>query len=100
MAKYRFTKKAVGDLTHIWNYTVNVWSENQAERYYRQLLTFCKEVASNPHLGKSYDGVAKNLFGLRANYHIIFYRVIKENEIEIVRILHERMDLKNRISDK
>lgn len=29
--------------------------------------------------------------------HIIFYLLLPENTVEIVRILHERMDLKKRI---
>lgn len=97
MAKFRFTNKAVEDLTGIWEYSVNAWSENQAEKYYRQLLAFCKEAAANPRLGRQYSKVADNVFGLKTNHHIIFYRIVSETEIEIVRILHERMDLKNRI---
>lgn len=33
MAKYNLTKKAVEDLTKIWNYTFDTWSENQADAY-------------------------------------------------------------------
>jgi len=40
------------------------------------------------------------LLGFKAGRHIIFYREIGENEIEIIRILHEQMDLKNRIEEK
>jgi len=97
MAKFRFTNKAVDDLSKIWNYTADVWPENQAEKYYRQLMAFCKEAASNPRLGKSYEKLADDLFGLKANHHIIFYRIISNDEIEVIRILHERMDLKNQM---
>ncbi len=100
MAKYKFTKKAVYDLTQIWNYTLNKWSEDQADRYYRMLLENCKEVANNPELGKNYSGVTENLFGFKAGRHIIFYRRIEDNEVEITRILHEQMDIENRIKDK
>jgi hypothetical protein len=31
MARYKLTNKAVEDLTQIWNYTFNKWSENQAD---------------------------------------------------------------------
>ncbi|MCW5911457.1 MAG: type II toxin-antitoxin system RelE/ParE family toxin [Cyclobacteriaceae bacterium] len=97
MAKYRFTNKAIDDLSRIWNYTFENWSENQADKYYRQLLAFCKEAAASPRLGKSYEVISESLFGMKANHHIIFYRIIADQEIEIVRILHERMDLKNRL---
>jgi toxin ParE1/3/4 len=100
MAKYKFTNKAVYDLTLIWNYTLNKWSEDQADRYYHMLLENCKEVANNPEIGKNYSGVIEDLFGFKAGRHIIFYRRIEGNEIEITRILHEQMDIENRIKDK
>ncbi|TZF85010.1 type II toxin-antitoxin system RelE/ParE family toxin [Pedobacter sp. BS3] len=99
MAKYRFTNKAVEDLSDIWNYTFETWSETQADRYYNVLISFCKAIAGNPSLGKNYEEITPSLFGFRANKHIIFYRIIAEDEVEIVRILHERMDLKNRIRE-
>lgn len=100
MARYKLTNKAVEDLTQIWNYTFNKWSENQADTYYYMLLDNCKELAYNPDLGKKYSVVTQNLLGFKAGRHLIFYRRIEENEIEITRILHEQMDLKNRIKEK
>lgn len=100
MAKYKLTNKAVEDLTQIWNYTFNKWSENQADTYYHMLLENCKELAGNPNLGKKYSEVTPNLLGFKAGRHLIFYRRIEENEIEITRILHVQMDLKNRIKEK
>lgn len=100
MAKFRFTNKAVYDLTQIWNYTVDNWSEKQADKYYHLLIDNCSEVANNPELGKNYTGVTENLLGFKAGRYIIFYKIIENNEIEIIRILHEQMDLKNRISEK
>jgi toxin ParE1/3/4 len=99
MARYKFTNKAVDDLTQIWNYTYNEWSENQADIYYQMLLENCKELAFNPDLGKEYSEVTENVLGFRAGRHIIFYRRIEGNEIEIIRILHEQMDLKSRIKE-
>ena len=99
MAKYRFTNKAVEDLTAIWNYTVDVWSEVQADLYYGIVINSCLEIAKNPNLGKSYEEIATDLFGYRTNKHVIFYRIISSKEIEVVRILHGSMDLKNRVSE-
>lgn len=99
MAKYYLTNKAVEDLTKIWNYTIGKWSEKQADKYYRMLIANCQEIAVDPELGKNYDGIAPTLYGIRTVRHIIFYRKISINEIEITRILHESMDLKKRISE-
>ena len=99
MAKYKLTNKAVEDLSRIWDYTFEVWSEQQADKYYDGLISNCQEIAENPELGKKYDGISEQLLGMKANRHIIFYRTLNENYVEITRILHERMDLKKRIAE-
>ena len=97
MCKYILTKKAVNDLTGIWNYTFDTWSENQADKYYEQLLSFSDLLSKNPNRGKSYNYLIIGLKGSQINKHIVFYRTIADNVIEIERILHERMDLKTRL---
>ena len=97
MAKFSLTKKAVDDLGKIWDYTYEQWSEQQADDYYEMLLSNCEKIANNLNLGKKYTEITPKLLGIRINRHIIFYREIEQNNIEITRILHGRMDLKNRI---
>ena len=99
MANYILTNKAVEDLSEIWNYTFDYWSENQAEYYYNMILDNCRTIAENPALGKNYEGIVKLLYGHKVGKHIIFYRVLNVDEIEITRILHEQMDLKHRIPE-
>lgn len=97
MANFHFTNKAVKDLTDIWNYTYDTWSESQADVYYQILMDACNKIANKPDIGKSYENITSELLGFKAGKHIIFYQVFSSNNIEITRILHERMDLKNRI---
>jgi len=99
MAEYKLTNKAVEDLSKIWDYTFEVWSEKQADKYYDGLISNCQEIAESPNLGKNYEGISNQLLGIKANRHIIFYRTLNENYVEITRILHERMDLKKRIME-
>lgn len=72
MAEYRLTNKAVEDLNGIWNYTFDNWSEDQADKYYDMMLDFCHEIANKPELRKNYEGIRTDLYGLKANRHIIF----------------------------
>ena len=48
---------------------------------------------------KNINEIEKEIFGYLSGQHIIFYRVINEIEIEIIRFLHASMDLKNRIQE-
>ena len=99
MGKYKFTKKAVDDLSSIWEYTCQNWSENQAERYYETLIFACEEIANNQEVGKNYEGIANNLLGMKTSRYIIFYRILDDTYVEITRILHGSVDLKNRIKE-
>lgn len=97
MAKFYLSNKAVEDLNNIWDNTVKTWSENQAEIYYSLLMDSCQELANKPNQGKSYDVVEKNVLGFKTGEHIIFYQIVSLKEIEVVRILHGMMDLKNHL---
>lgn len=97
MTNYSLTNKAVEDLANIWNYTFNEWSEEQADKYFLELINGCEYLAENPNSGKNYEKIDLNIFGFLVNMHIIFFQKIKENEILVVRILHASSDLKNRI---
>lgn len=97
MGKYKFSKKAIEDLSAIWEYTYDEWSELQAKKYYNVLIDTCNEIADNPDIGKDYSLIAKNLYGITSGRHIVFYRRLRSKEVEIVRILHEQMDQKSRI---
>lgn len=97
MADYILTNKAVEDISEIWYYTYEAWSEKQADKCYGLLIEMFKEIAKRPSIGKNYEEISKEIFGFGSGKHIIFYRKLKLT-IEIVRVLHEQMDLKNRIN--
>ena len=99
MANYTLTNKAVEDLSNIWNYTVDAWSEKQADKYYNMLIGFCSELCLHPEKGKRYEEVETALLGYKAGRHIIFYKVLNPKQIAVIRILHERMDLKSRLQE-
>lgn len=97
MSKYVLSNKAVTDLSEIWDYTFEVWSENQADKYYFELLADCQELSKNPSLGRNYTEIEPEIYGYKSGKHLIFYRKLNEKDIEIIRFLHSRMDLKNKI---
>ena len=99
MANYTITNKAVADLSEIWNYTVVTWSEKQADNYFFMLIDACQELADGTIAGKKYPEINPEILGFRTGQHIVFYTKIREGEVEITRILHFQMDLKNRMND-
>ena len=97
MAKYIITNKAVEDLGDIWLYTLELWSEKQADKYYKTLIDHFKTISENPFIGKKYFQISPNLYGLKSNKHIVFYSILDDKQVEIIRILNQRMDIKNRL---
>ncbi len=97
MGKYVLLNRAVADLGEIWNFTVDHWSEAQADKYYGGLLEALAAIAENPGEGGNYEEIHPGLRGVRVGRHIVFYRLVSESGIEVVRVLHERMDLKHQL---
>jgi toxin ParE1/3/4 len=99
MASVILRQEAIDDLNDIWDFTFEKWSEKQADKYYATIKLACDGIGRSPDIGIEYEGVNRNLLGLKFGKHIIFYQLISSDRIEVIRILHERMDLKNRITE-
>ncbi len=97
MRKYRLTGLANRDLNEIWEYTFEKWSIKQAEVYYEQFIESFNQITLNPDLGKFYDSIEPKLRGLKVARHIVFYELMDEETVEISRILHQSMDVRNRM---
>jgi toxin ParE1/3/4 len=96
--KYRISQQAITDLNNIWIYTLHKWSKIQADRYYDLIIGEIEFVSENYLSGKSVEQTRKNYRVTKIKSHLIFYRKTTESEvIEIVRILHQRMDVKKRL---
>ena len=92
------SKKAISDLEEIWLYTLEKWSIDQADRYYNLIFDEINYISKNINTGKSMEHVRKGYRASKVKSHYIFYRVLNDT-IEIIRILHERMDIENRLND-
>lgn len=92
------SKKAISDIEEIWLYIGEKWSVEQADRYYNLIFDEIKYICKNRNAGKSMEHVRKGYRASKVKSHYIFYRVLNDT-IEIIRILHERMDIENRLND-
>lgn len=92
------SKKAVSDLEEIWLYTVDHWSVEQADRYYNLIFDEINFICRNYENGKSMEHVRKGYYTAKVKSHLIFYK-LENNSIQIIRILHEMMDIENRLKD-
>ncbi len=96
---YRISQKAIEDLESIWEYTYQKWSIRQADIYYALLTDEFERIALNPRLGRPMDLIKAGYRATKVKSHLIFFREGSDGVVEIVRILHERMDLRSRMSE-
>ena len=91
--KYRISQQAIEDLENIWIYTLKKWSKEQADRYYRVIIDEIEFISKNQGIGKTFKSYRYSPI----KSHLIYYREINDGQIEIVRILHQRMEIKHHL---
>ena len=96
MAGYALSPAAQTDLEEIWDYTVGRWGEAQAERYTRDIQAACEALSDGSSVGLSAEEIRAGYRKVGVGSHVMYYRE-RESTIEIVRILHRRMDVARHI---
>ncbi len=92
MPGYTLSPAAQGDLSEIWDYTAKHWGEAQAERYARSIQATCEGLSDGTLVGLSAEDIRAGYRKIAAGSHVMYYRE-REGTLEIVRILHRRMDV-------
>jgi len=108
MARFRLARPAQIDLANILSMSVERWGAAGRQRYAAVLAAAMRQVAAEPdgpltknrpdlrsgirsfhvrHARRSAQGAT-----VRRPVHVLYYRVAQEGVIEIVRVLHERME--------
>ncbi|MDP4228538.1 MAG: type II toxin-antitoxin system RelE/ParE family toxin [Bacteroidota bacterium] len=97
--KYRISEKAISDLEKIWLYTLNKWSKEQADRYHHLIIDEIEFIAPNNVLCKNIDYIRSGYRMSKVKSHLIFFKKTEDNIMEIIRILHQNMDIENRLKN-
>ena len=82
MKSFRLSRKAINDFKKIGRYTEKKWGRTQRNLYLSKLDTGFSTIVSEPLIGKNCD------------YISVGYRQ-SSSHIEIIRILHDSMDVDN-----
>jgi toxin ParE1/3/4 len=98
MPLFTLTNMAKADLKGIARYTQEQWGRKQRDEYLTMLDVCFHQLATNPLKGKDCSDIRNGYRKLIAGSHVIFYRQMLKNSIEIVRILHGHMDIETRLA--
>ncbi len=91
------SKKAKDDLLGIARYTEQTWGRKQRLLYLKRLDSMFYTLAENPALGRPCDDIRPGYFKQLEGSHLIFYRHGSNSIIEIMRVLHKRMDVASHV---
>lgn len=95
--KYRISKQALEDIDTIWLYTLENWSLNQANHYYRLIYHEIEFIIEDFESGKDIGKIKPGYRQTKIKSHLIIYKMADDSVIEIVRVLHQMMDIPNRL---
>lgn len=93
MIFFVLTNAAINDLKEIATFKERRWGKSKRYSYIKLLDYNFHLISESPEIGKSCDYIKPGYRKFLINSHIIFYRVQYEHRVEIIRILHERMDI-------
>ena len=99
MRAFVLTNRAKYDLKEIGRYTQKTWGRDQRDIYLRMLDLSFHQLAANPLMGNDCSEIRSGYLKFNAGSHVIFYRQKLVDLIEIVRVLHGRMDIEARLSE-
>jgi toxin ParE1/3/4 len=94
---YRISSKAIEDIDRIWLYTQENWSQIQANHYYGLIFQEIEFISKNFECGKDISEIRSGYRKYNVKSHIIIYRKGDDNIVEIIRILHQMMDIPNQL---
>lgn len=115
MARFRLSGPAQADLAHILDVSTRRWGRDGRRRYAALLAATMRKIAAQPR-NPATRARAELSSGLRSfhtrfvrlnepagrvrrSVHVLFYREVEPNVIEIVRVLHERMDPREHLQE-
>lgn len=96
MSRFVLSSKAKCDLSEISKYTYKTWGGRQFDKYIRNLHEVFEGLASGMLKAQTYD-FKKSYKKYYVGKHIIFFRQLSSDNIQIVRILHQSMDVGSHI---
>lgn len=92
MKHFSLTRAALDDLRQIARFSERQWGVERRNRYLAQIDATFHALGENPALGTACDDITPGYRKFPQGSHLIFYRTGQSSRIEIVRILHKRMD--------
>ncbi|MGB1373666.1 MAG: type II toxin-antitoxin system RelE/ParE family toxin [Aequoribacter sp.] len=92
MKKFRLSAAADADMRKIAAHTLEQWGEPQRNAYIAELFEAFGHLADTPQIAVKIDTIRSGYRKFPQGSHVIYFRHCDTRDIEIIRVLHKRMD--------
>ena len=96
MARYELAEHAARDLEDIYSHSLTKFAERKADDYLLSLRDCFQRLARMPGLARNIDHIRTDYFRFDHASHVIFFVRLPDG-IRVMRVLHQRMDIKRHI---
>lgn len=100
MVDVRLRPSAEKDFVDIGEYPGEQCSEAQAHSYLQKLVQTIRQIGERPLAGRQMIGIRAGYHCRRSGSHLIFYIVRPDEPVEVVRILHEKVDIRRHLDEQ
>ena len=95
---YAFKDVALADLREIATYTRKTWGKEQEAIYIKGLFDCFERIATLETVNIDYSHIKSGCFKFKISHHLIIFQWLKDGRPEIIRVLHESMDVPSQIA--
>jgi toxin ParE1/3/4 len=99
MMRVHLSPAAQADLDGIWRYTVHTWGVRQAERYVETIRDTALGLAAGTQISRSAAEIRAGYRKAIAGMHLLFFKIEEDGTINVIRILHQQMDVEQHLRD-
>lgn len=93
MKTFRLSRAADADLRKIAEYTLHEWGVKQRDAYIKEMFRAFTQLSKTPQIAARIDFVREDYRKFPQGSHVIYFRECKGSAIEIIRVLHKKMDV-------
>lgn len=92
MTKFRISSAADADLRSIAEYTLTQWGAERRNSYFQRIFDAFTRLGDTPEISTNLESVREGYRKFPIGSHVIYHRTSATHSIEIIRVLHKRMD--------
>jgi toxin ParE1/3/4 len=94
---FTIKKAALADLREIALYTRKTWGKEQESIYMKGLFACFEKIAAQQTQNRDLSHIIPGCLIYKISHHLIVFRWLEDRRPEIIRVLHEKMDISLRL---